>query len=68
MVVCKGGDRVLLNHRQTSLADHISNRAILKTLGISRYVAPLSIRKSHHYLYGHMTLSVWSHDFICMVT
>eukprot|EP00731_Ephydatia_muelleri_P015549 Em0008g1269a len=40
VVVCQGGDRVLLNHRQTSLADHISNHTILKTLGIPRSQSP----------------------------
>ncbi|CAL1284630.1 unnamed protein product [Larinioides sclopetarius] len=35
LVVKKGGEKVLLNHKQESLADHVDNKEVLKCLNIS---------------------------------
>ncbi|GBL76203.1 hypothetical protein AVEN_234476-1 [Araneus ventricosus] len=35
LVVKKGGEKVLLNHKQESLADHIDSKEVLKCLNIS---------------------------------
>ncbi|KAF8793461.1 Prostamide/prostaglandin F synthase like protein [Argiope bruennichi] len=35
LVVKKGGEKVLLNHKQDSLADHVDNKEVLKSLNIS---------------------------------
>ena len=35
LIVSKGGERVLLNHKEDSPGDHVSNAVILRALGIS---------------------------------
>ena len=36
LVVSKGGEEVLLNHREETPGDHVANDVILKALGISQ--------------------------------
>ena len=45
LIVTKGGDRVLLNHREETPGDHVANNVILEKLGITQ-VAPTRLESS----------------------
>ena len=39
LIVTKGGEQVLLNHREEAPGDHVANAAILEALGLKQEVA-----------------------------
>ena len=38
LIITKGGERVLLNHREETPGDHVANGVILETLGLKQGV------------------------------
>lgn len=40
LIVSKGGEEVLLNHREETIGDHVSNEVILERLGIAQLSQP----------------------------
>ena len=38
LIVTKGGERVLLNHREETPGDHVANGVMLETLGLKQEV------------------------------